>query len=175
MKKMIILIAALLMAFVAGQAQTLQSFFDKYGNDERFQYVSVGKGMMNMASAFGGMAKNDKDMMSKMKGVKILTLESDAGSGIMQSVVRELDQIIDKGNFETAVEVRDKGQRVNIYYRVIGNDNADMLIVTKEKNELNLIWINGKMTKEEMMNSFSGDARMIDGLALSIKMTDTIS
>ncbi len=175
MKKMIILIAALLMAFVAGQAQTLQSFFDKYGNDERFQYVSVGKGMMNMASAFGGMAKNDKDMMSKMKGVKILTLESDAGSAIMQSVVRELDQIIDKGNFETAVEVRDKGQRVNIYYRVTGNDNADMLIVTKEKNEFNLIWINGKMTKEEMMNSFSGDAKMIDGLALSIKMTDTIS
>lgn len=138
----------------ASQAQSLQKFFDKYGDDERFQYVSVSKGLMNMASVFGGLAKDDKKMMSKMQGLKILTLEENTESTFSKSVLKELYQIIENGNFETAVEVRDKGERVHIYYRISGNDDADMLLVTRDKSELSCIWIKGKMTKEEIMKSF---------------------
>jgi len=155
MKKIMVFIAALFIFVAANQAQTLQSLFEKYGEDERFEYVSVGKGMMNMGGFFGGNAKNDKEIMHKMQKIRILTLEADPNSALMKSVVSDLDKVVDEGNFETAVEVRDKGERVNIYYRVIGEDNADMLIVTKEKGEFSVIWISGKMTKEEMMHSFS--------------------
>jgi len=108
---MTIVVSLLLMA-AATQAQTLQKFYDKYGDDERFQYVSVSNGMMNMASMFGGMAKDEQKLMSKMQGLKILTLEENTESPFMKSVLKELYQIIDDGNFETAVEVRDKGERV---------------------------------------------------------------
>jgi len=87
--------------------------------------------------------------------LKILTLEENTESPFMKSVLKELYQIIDDGNFETAVEVRDKGERVNVFYRVVGVDNADMLVVTKDKTEFSCIWIKGKMTKEEMMKSFN--------------------
>ncbi|MCE5332654.1 MAG: DUF4252 domain-containing protein [Bacteroidales bacterium] len=155
MKKMITIVVSLLLMAAATQAQTLQKFYDKYGDNERFQYVSVSSGMMNMASAFGGIAKDEQKLMSKMQGLKILTLEEDTESPFMKSVLKELYQIIDDGNFETAVEVRDKGERVNIFYRVVGADNADMLVVTKDKTEFSCIWIKGKMTKEEMMKSFN--------------------
>lgn len=154
MKKIFTLVASLLIFVAATQAQSLQKFFDKHGDDERFQYVSVSKGLMNMASVFGGLAKDDKKMMSKMQGLKILTLEDNTESALAKSVLKELYQIIDNGNFETAVEVRDKGERVHIYYRIAGNDDADMLLVTKDKSELSCIWIKGKMTKEEIMKSF---------------------
>lgn len=157
-------LVAVLLFVTAIQAQTLQSLFDKYGNDERFEYVSVGKGMMNMASAFGGMVKNDKELISKMSGIKILTLNQSSDSPLMKSVVRDLDQIVEKGNFETAVEAREKGENIHIYYRVIGNNNADMLIVTKEKDEFNVIWISGKMSKEEMMHTFSSTAEKLNSL-----------
>lgn len=157
MKKMITIVVSLLLMAAATQAQTLQKFYDKYGDNERFQYVSVSNGMMNMASMFGGMAKDEQKMMSKMQGLKILTLEEDTESPFMKSVLKELYQIIDDGNFETAVEVRDKGERVNVFYRVVGADNADMLVVTKDKTEFSCIWIKGKMTKEEMMKSFNRD------------------
>lgn len=152
---MITIVVSLLLMAAATQAQTLQKFYDKYGDNERFQYVSVSSGMMNMASAFGGIAKDEQKLMSKMQGLKILTLEEDTESPFMKSVLKELYQIIDDGNFETAVEVRDKGERVNIFYRVVGADNADMLVVTKDKTEFSCIWIKGKMTKEEMMKSFN--------------------
>lgn len=155
MKKLITMVAALFVLTMAAQAQTLQKFFDKYGDDERFQYVSVNKGMMNMASVFGGLAKDEKRMMQKMQGIKILTLDADMESAFAKSFMKELNALVEGGNFESAVEVRDKGERVNIYYRVTGVDNADMLIVNKSRREFSCIWIKGKMTREEMMKSFS--------------------
>jgi len=154
MKKMLTLVAVILVV-AAAQAQTLQSLFDKYSQDERFTYVTVGNGMMNLASAFAGKEKNNKEMMSKLKSIKILTLENEANSSIMKSVVQELDKVIEAGKFETAVEARDKGEAVHIYYRITGKDNAEMLIVTKEKGEFSLIWMSGKMSKDEIMHSFS--------------------
>lgn len=155
MKKLITLFTVLFLISAVNQAQTLEKLFSKYGDDERFEYVSLGKGMFNMANGFGGIAKNEKEFVSKMRGLKILTLKADPNSAIMKSFTSELDQVLKSGNFETAMEVRDKGERVNIFYRVYDNDNADMLIITKNKGELNMIWISGKMTKEEMMKSFS--------------------
>lgn len=153
MKRIVTTVAILIALIFSGQAQTLQKFFDKYADDERFQYVAISKGMMNMASVFGGLAKDEKKMMQKMNGLKILSLDADAESQIMKSVVREMDQIVNSGEFESAVEARDKGERVNIYYRVSGSNNADMLIITREKTGFNCIWIKGNMTKEELMNS----------------------
>lgn len=155
MKKIIMLVTAFILLAVTVQAQSLQKFFDKYGDDERFEYVSVNKGMMNMASAFGGMAKDADKMVQKMQGLKILTLEADMQSSFAKSLIAEFDRIIETGKFESIVETRDKGERVNIYTRVIGADDADMLIINKSKNEWSCIWIKGKMTRSEMMKTFS--------------------
>jgi hypothetical protein len=157
MKKVVTVIAALFMIVAVSQAQTLQSLFDKYSDDERFEYVSVGKGMLNMASGFVGKGKNSKDMVDKMRGIKILSLKAGADSPLLKAVEHDLNLIVSNGEFETAVEARDKGERVHIYYRVSGKDNADMLIVTKERGEFSIIWMSGKMTKEEMMHSFSSN------------------
>jgi len=159
--KRIMTLVAVLCIVAASQAQTLQGLFDKYCDDERFEYVCVGKGMMNMASVLGGMARNDKDIASKMRSVKILSLNAESTSALLKTVVRDLDLVVDKGHFETAVEARDKGEKVHIYYRITGKDNADMLIVAKEKGKLSLIWLTGKMSKEEMMHTFSSTGNMI--------------
>ena len=163
MKKIMTLVAVLLVV-AASQAQTLQSFFDKYSNDERFEYVSVGKGMMNLGNMFKGKGHtgDNNDIASKLKSIKILTLNADAGSDLMKKVISEFDQVLEKGNFVTAVETRDKGEKVNILYRFTDKDNADMLVVTIEKGEFSLIWMNGKMTKEEMMHTFSTNGKMMN-------------
>ncbi len=159
MKKTMLLVAILLMA-ASSQAQSLQSLFEKYSEDEHFEYVSVGNGMMNMASSMGGIAKSSKGGKSKMKSTKILTLKASNDSQIMKTFEKELSQILAAGKFETAVETREKGESVHIYYRISGKDNVDQLIVSKTKTELSLIWNSGKMTKEEMMNGFSSKEDM---------------
>lgn len=167
MKKLIFTIAILLVGATFANAQTLQKFFEKYADDERFQYVSVGKGMSNLASSLGGLASDDKKMMQKMQGMKILTLDADLQSAFAKSVMSELDHIIEIGNFESVVETRDKGERVNIYTRVTGNNDSDMLIVTRERAEFSCIWIKGKMTKQEIIDSFSSNIQILDDVAMS--------
>ena len=168
MKRIMTLVAVFLMV-AASQAQTLQSLFDKYREDEHFEYVSVGKGMMNTGRFFGRHRENN-NIKPKMRSTKILTLKTDAGSELMKSFEKELDQVVEKGNFETVVETRNKGERTNIYYRLSGKDNADMLIVTKEKGEFSLIWFNGNMTKEEMMHTFSDAGEIINSSGFNEKV-----
>ena len=158
MKKLVFI--AILLTMMAGiaPAQNLQRLFDKYADDERFSYVSVGAGAFNLASVFAqmdNMEEKGKKMLGKMKGIKILSLESGNDDKLMQSLVNDFDRVIKSGNFEKVVEVRDKGERVNIFFQVTGKDNMDMVIFTREKNEVNLIWISGKMTREEMKELYS--------------------
>ena len=91
MKKILTLVAVLFFT-IATQAQTLQSLFEKYSDDERFTYVTVGNGMMNLANVIGrhGHQDKNKDMVSKMKSIKILSLE-DGNAALMKSFVQELD------------------------------------------------------------------------------------
>lgn len=93
----------------------------------------------------------------------------------MRSVEKELKDVLEVGDFETMVEAREKGEKVHIYYRINGKDNADMLIVSKEESELSLIWISGKMTKEEMMKSLSGNDVKMELHSDNTKADDSIS
>lgn len=146
-----ILVACLILVAATSKAQTLKSFFNKYGNDERFEYVSIGKGMLTMAKIFGDTDAGDTEALSKIKGLKVLTHTDGFDDTLQKEVLRELDEIINSGNFETLVEVRDKTERVNIYCRINEKEDADMLVVTKDESELSMIWIKGKLTPEELM------------------------
>ncbi len=143
MKKIIVLLCVVLTASVNIYSQkSIKNIFERYAEDDRFTYVSVGKGGMNIAKAFtdmSTMSSEEKKILSKMEGVKILTLDSNPGK-LQELILADIDKIVKNGKFETVAEVRDKGERVNIYTAV---DESEMLIVSKDKEELSLIWIVG--------------------------------
>lgn len=156
MKKTILLIAVLFIATV-NQAQTLQSLFEKYSEDEHFEYVSVGGNGMMSASSMGNVTMSNKssNSKSKMKSTKILTLKAASDSQIMKAFEKDLKAVLEAGKFETTLEARDKGESTHIYYRVSGKNNFDQLIVAKTKTELSLIWNTGKSDKGKMTPGFS--------------------
>jgi hypothetical protein len=162
MKKIISLVAVLFIT-VASQAQTLQSLFEKYSENENFEYVSVGGNGMTVASANGNVAKS-KNTGSKKKTTKILTLKAGADSQIMKAFEKDLNAVLEAGKFETTLETRSKGESTHIYYRSLGNDNADQLIVAKTKSELSLIWESGKLGHGQMKYGISStfDEEVLD-------------
>jgi len=162
MKKIILLVAVLFMA-VASQAQTLQSLFEKYSENENFEYVSVGGNGMTVASANGNVAKS-KSTGTKKKSTKILTLKAAADSQIMKAFEKDLNAVLEAGKFETTLETRSKGESTHIYYRSLGDGNADQLIVAKTKSELSLIWESGKLGHGQMKYGISStfDEEVLD-------------
>jgi len=154
--KITILLVAVLFIVAASQAQTLQSLFEKYSEDEHFEYVSVGGNGMMVASSKGNVSKvKDPNSGNKMKATKILTLKAANDSPIMKAFEKDLNAVLEAGKFETTLETRSKGESTHIYYRSLGKDNADELIVAKTKTELSLIWNSGKLGKGQMKYGFS--------------------
>lgn len=147
MKKITILAAMLLLMATVAQAQAIQRIFDKYSSDERFSYVSVGSGLMDLGASF--MKDNikidtdAKEALQKMKGVRVLTLEAN-GDGKTKSVIDEFMQAIRADSkSEALVETREKGETTNIFFTSEG-----LLILTKDEEDLTVVNILGEFSKQ---------------------------
>lgn len=155
MKRTLTMVVTLLMLIAVTRAESLQKFYEKYGADERFEYVVINKDMMNLDAVLGGMSKSDGNELDKLQDLKVLTISCDTEQDFIKTMMAELDEIVKSGGFESAMEVREKGERVNICFRVQETNNSDLLIIALEKNEFTCVWIKGKISKEELKNIVS--------------------
>lgn len=149
MKKIIILAVLLLTASTGIYAQkTMKAIFDKYADDERFSYVSVGKGAFNMVRSLdvlGDMTLNEKEMIANMTGLKILSLESAKNEKLFNSLISDVKSVTAGDLHETLVEVREKGERTEIF---VAKDKSEMIIISKAKEDLSIIWLQGTPQKK---------------------------
>jgi hypothetical protein len=152
MKKMLILITALFVLVTANQAQTLKGFYDKYHKDTRFEYVSVGKFVLNLGLIFGNLDKNDREILSSIKHINILTSNSTTDPEFSNTVYDDFKTVINNGVFDQLVECRSQGEKVNVYFRSEKHKTSDLIVVTKEKDEMNFIWINGDLSEKILKN-----------------------
>lgn len=167
MKKLLTLVAVLFVFVSISQAQTLKGFFDKYHKDNRFEYVTVGKFVLNLGLIFGNLDKNDKEMLSSIKHINILTSNSMNDSGFSDTVYNDFKTIISNGVFEELVECRSQGEKVNVYFRRINHKVADLLVVTKGKDEMNFIWLNGNLSEKILKNIENKSDVTVNNLPIS--------
>jgi hypothetical protein len=78
--------------------------------------------------------------------------------------------VIDKGNFESLVEVRSKGEKVNILVRKNRDTYTDLLISARENGEVNVIWIRGKLTKRIIEKIKIDNNNKMTGLPVDINL-----
>lgn len=127
MKKAIFLAVLLMSLSSLASAQSLTAFFDKYADDERFNYSKVGKEMQTLSLDITPTNKSLADSFEK-----------------------EVLEILKKENFELEVASREKGERSYIYSRPKGNQK-ETVIINKDKKEINVMWTISK-DKKAMLN-----------------------
>ncbi len=144
MKKKIIFVIALIALAVNMQAQkSIEAVFEKYADDERFTYVSVGRGAVNMVKSLvdlDEMTSKEKSIIENVTGLKILTLESKTENEekLAKNIVSDIYRVVKADQYDVVAEVREKGERVTIY---TAKSNKEMLLITNKANEMSLIWI----------------------------------
>lgn len=149
MKKTSFLLLFVLLFASVGQAQSLEKLFNKYADNEHFEYTSLGKGVLGFFNMFADYTEVTDGMMSKITGVKILKLDSDASHNTLtSSFSNEIDKIIKKGKFEKTLESREKNAKTYIYKKADKKSNADLLILTEDYKGISLIWLKGKMAQK---------------------------
>ena len=139
------------MATTTANAQTIKDFFDRYSQDERFDYVSIGREMIGLAGVFSAADTTAMNTLDRISGMRILTLTDGFDDNLMQDVRQEAEALVRNGHFDTLAEVRSGGERVNVYRRTATEGDDDLLVVTQDEAELTLIWIQGKLSAEELM------------------------
>ncbi|MDR1198744.1 MAG: DUF4252 domain-containing protein [Prevotellaceae bacterium] len=156
MKKITVLVVALLLTAITTQAQGIEKLLEKYSNDSRFTYVSLGSGVIQLGLSFINNKLDDigndvKDELSKLKGLKVLTLESETEKTIT-SVMDELNGIIKKDSkAELIIETRDKKDITKIY-----TTSEGLLIASTEPDELSILFFSGNLTKKLIETIASG-------------------
>lgn len=144
MKKKILFVIALIALAVNMQARkSIEAVFEKYADDERFTYVSVGRGAINMVKSLvdlDEMTSKEKSIIENVTGLKILTLESKTENEdkLAKNIVSDIYRVVKTDQYDVVAEVREKGERVTIY---TAKNNKEMLLITNKANEMSLIWI----------------------------------
>ena len=150
MKRILILVAILIVMISPSEAQNLKYFFNSFQNDSRFESVTVGKFLLTLPLIFGNLNRDERDFLSSIKRIKILKSNFAYNSEFSRIVLNDLDKALSLGNYENILEARDKNQTVKIYYHILANKNSDLLLVANENDEMCIIWINGKISEKIM-------------------------
>ncbi len=151
MKTKLILLMILLSS-VGLQAQTIDKLIEKYSTNKNFEYVSISKGLFNLTQWLGGsnIDKDTKEVLGRIKSMKILTLNTTTNSQAKVSFQKELNSLLKRGRYEQMMETRNKSDQSTVYGYTDNKGVAHLLIVVKNDAEMSLIVMKGNLTHEDL-------------------------
>lgn len=127
MKKLFSIMLLTLAFSAAASAQQVERLFDKYMEDERFQYIYDG---------------SDTDKVKgqwKNNGQKMLTLNA-AQSNLMKSFSDEVTAAIKADGYKNTTLVRNGTNRVSSYIKETGNKKDEVTFIQNGDTNMMFIW-----------------------------------
>lgn len=134
------------------KAQTVDRLIEKYSTNKNFEYVSISKGLFNLTQWLGGsnIDKDTKEVLARIKSMKILTLNTTTNSEIKRNFQNELEHLLKRSNYEQMMVTRNKSDQSTVYGYTDAKGVAQLLIIAKSDNEMSLIVMKGNLTHEDL-------------------------
>lgn len=156
MKKIIVLIAAVVFPF----ALSAQSDFDKYIDSDDVGSVIINKNLLGMVAKFSN-DSNEKEaqefieMADNIDEIKVFMTSKSSASEDMASTVKKY---LRKSNMELLMQVKEKDNKVDFYVKSSKNDEiVDELLMFVKSDESNghdfnsvLVTMSGKIELEKL-------------------------
>lgn len=144
MKKIMSLFVITLITLTATtKAQNLDKFFNKYAKDNNFQYSVIDNSQSDLAKNKG--VKGVSKLLKKVEGVKVLTLNvTDDNAPLANKFTRDVYYTFNTTKFETIASNEDENSNVKILRRELKEGLTDIIVITKEGKQINLIWLKGE-------------------------------
>ena len=154
MRRAILTIIISLVAFTAF-AQDYKTIYQKYSDDERVTAVYISPAMFKMIGKLPEVRIEDNGldlapMIKSMTGFYMLQTED---SSLAEKISKDVTRIVGGGKFETLMEIKDKGQKVNILS--LGDDQflKSLLLTVFDSGESTFIGIDGLMNRADVENA----------------------
>lgn len=161
MKKIIlVLLAAIIFPLHASaQSKQISEIFDKYEKKKHVESIVVTPSLLGFM--IGGEDKEAKELMSKIKEIRILNVPTNAvenGVPLRLSLKDELDKLIIKEQFSRAVKVNKGDELLEVY--ISQNDKGALLFLASSTAEFAVISIFGKIDKEVVNSVMNGSLKI---------------
>ena len=154
MRRFILSFIIALAAFTAF-GQDYRTIYQKYSDDERVTAVYISPAMFKMIGKLPEVRIEDNGldlapMIKSMTGFYMLQTDD---ASLAEKISKDVTRIVGGGKFETLMEVKDKGQKVNILS--LGDENLlkSLLLTVFDKEESVFIGIDGLMRRTDVENA----------------------
>jgi hypothetical protein len=144
MKKLVLILAVVLPLAVLAQKTPVDKLFEKYANQKGFTTVNISGKLLGFASQLDSGDKATGDMLSGLKGIRVLTVEDDELNKKLDFYT-ELEQsgFFKNNDFEVLMEVTEANEVVRFLAKDAGNGKISDLLLVVGGDENTLISISG--------------------------------
>ena len=159
--KKISLIAIVLLASLVMNAQDYKNLYQKYSDDERVTAVYISPAMFKLIGKLPEVKIEDNGvdfgpMIKSMTGFYLLQTED---KDLAETIFKDVTKVVNGHKFETLMEVKDKGERVNIFSLGDKDFLKSLLLTAFQGNETTFISIDGLIKRDDVENALSAAAK----------------
>ena len=144
----IIMCVAMLVASLQANAQV--KAFEKYADTKNVTYVYISKYMLSMAGKNAAPSVpnvNMKSLTNKLTGIQLINSDEKAARTKLKN---DVSSIIARDKYTLLMQVKEDGDKVDIYYHVDKRNSAVVMLV-EEDDEVNVIVFSGTFTLDDVM------------------------
>lgn len=144
----ILLVVAMVVTSLQANAQV--KAFEKYADTKNVTYVFISKYMLSMAGKNAAPSVpnvNMKSLTSKLTGIQLINSDEKAARTKLKN---DVSSIIARDKYTLLMQVKEDGDKVDIYYHVDKRNSAVVMLV-EEDDEVNVIVFSGTFTLDDVM------------------------
>ena len=143
------------------QAQDYKSLYQKYSDDERVTAVYISPAMFKLIGKLPEVKIEDNGvdfgpMIKSMTGFYLLQTED---KDLADKIFKDVSKVVNGHKFETLMEVKDKGERVNVFSLGDKNFLKSLLFTAFQGNETTFISIDGLIKRDDVENAIGAAAK----------------
>lgn len=151
MKKIVLILALLLPLAVLAQKTPVDKLFEKYANQKGFTTVNISGKLLGFASQLETGDKATSDMLSGLKGIRVLTVEdSELNKKLDFYAELEKEGFFKNNSYEVLMEVTDANEVVRFLAKDAGNGKISDLILVVGGDDNALICISGMIDPQNI-------------------------
>ena len=151
MKKLVLILAIVLPLAVLAQKTPVDKLFEKYANQKGFTTVNISGKLLGFASQLETGDKATSDMLSKLSGIRVLTVEDEALNKTI-NFYEELEKngFFKNNGYEVLMEVTEPDEVVRFLAKDAGNGKLTDLLLIVGGDDNALISISGIINPEDI-------------------------
>jgi len=151
MKKLFLILAVVLPLAVLAQKTPVDKLFEKYANQKGFTTVNISGKLLGFASQLETGDKATSDMLSKLSGIRVLTVEDDELNKTINFYEElEKDGFFKNNGYEVLMEVTEPDEVVRFLAKDAGNGKLSDLLLIVGGGDNALISISGIINPEDI-------------------------